>query len=74
MFLSCATASAATNVLEKSFWNAWDLYGAILDQFWGPGARAGMVFASFGILLALLVENAGSNSLPVSSTTKASAL
>jgi len=65
MFLSCATTAAATNVLGKSFWNVWDLYGAILDQFWGPAARAGMVFASFGMMLAVLVTNAGSNSLPV---------
>lgn len=65
MFLSCATTAAATNVLGKSFWNVWDLYGAILDQYWGPGARAGMVFASFGMMLAVLVTNAGSNSLPV---------
>ncbi|THX37031.1 hypothetical protein D6D10_06192 [Aureobasidium pullulans] len=65
MFISTATTAAATNVLGKSFWNVWDLYGAILDQYWSPGARAGMVFASFGMMLAVLVTNAGSNSLPV---------
>lgn len=65
MFLSCATTAAATSVLGQSFWNAWDLYGAILDQYWGPAARAGMIFASFGMMLAVLVTNAGSNSLPV---------
>ncbi|KAA8617879.1 FUI1 Cytosine uracil thiamine allantoin permease [Pyrenophora tritici-repentis] len=65
MFLSTATTAAATQVLGKSYWNVWDLYGAILDQYWTPGARAGMVFASFGMMLAVLVTNAGSNSLPV---------
>lgn len=65
MFLSCATTAAATDVLGQSYWNVWDLYGAILDQYWGPAARAGMVFASFGMMLAVLVTNAGSNALPV---------
>jgi NCS1 family nucleobase:cation symporter-1 len=65
MFLSTATTAAATQVLGKSYWNVWDLYTAILDQYWTPGARAGIVFASFGMMLAVLVTNAGSNSLPV---------
>ncbi|KAJ4288686.1 hypothetical protein N0V90_011923 [Kalmusia sp. IMI 367209] len=65
MFLGTATTAAATNVLGKSYWNVWDLYDAILDQYWGPGARVGMVFASFGMMLAVLITNAGSNSLPV---------
>lgn len=65
MFLSTATTAAATQVLGKSYWNVWDLYTAILDQYWSPAARAGMVFASFGMMLAVLVTNAGSNSLPV---------
>lgn len=65
MFLGTATTAAATNVLGKSYWNVWDLYDAILNQYWSPGARAGMVFASFGMMLAVLITNAGSNSLPV---------
>ncbi|KAI4956642.1 hypothetical protein J4E91_000855 [Alternaria rosae] len=65
MFLSTATTAAATQVLGKSYWNVWDLYDAILDQYWTAGARAGIVFASFGMMLAVLVTNAGSNSLPV---------
>lgn len=46
MFLSCATTSAAAGILGKSYWNVWDLYNAILTEYWGPGARAGMFFAS----------------------------
>lgn len=65
MFLGTATTSAATNVLGQSYWNVWDLYNAILDKYWNHGARAGMVFASFGMMLAILITNAGSNSLPV---------
>ncbi|KAK2015879.1 putative allantoin permease [Colletotrichum eremochloae] len=65
MFLSCATTSAASGVLGKSYWNVWDLYNAILTEYWGPGARAGMFFASAGMILAIIATNAGSNSLPV---------
>lgn len=65
MFPSTATTAAATQVLGKSYWDDWDLYTAILDQYWTPGARAGMVFAFFGMMLAVLVTHAGSNSLPV---------
>ncbi|TEA12185.1 Allantoin permease [Colletotrichum sidae] len=65
MFLSCATTSAAAGVLGESYWNVWDLYDAILTEFWGPGARAGIFFASAGMMLAIIATNAGSNSLPV---------
>lgn len=65
MFLSTATTAAATQVLGKSYWNVWDIYNAILDQYWTASARAGMVFSSFSMMLAVLVTNAGSNSLPV---------
>lgn len=65
MFLGTATTAAATGVLGKSYWNVWDLYDAILDQYWTHAARAGIVFASFGMMLAVLITNAGSNSLPV---------
>lgn len=65
MFLGTATTAAATGVLGKSYWNVWDLYDAILDEYWTPCARAGMVFASFGMMLVVLITNAGGNSLPV---------
>ena len=65
MFLSTATTSAATGVLGKSYWNVWDLYDAILTQYWSHTARAGIFFCSLGMLLAIVVTNAGSNSLPV---------
>ncbi|KAJ5008180.1 hypothetical protein K4K48_006357 [Colletotrichum sp. SAR 10_66] len=69
MFLSCATTSAAAGFLGKSYWNVWDLYNAILTEYWGPGARAGMFFASAGMILAIIATNAGSNSLPVGADT-----
>jgi NCS1 family nucleobase:cation symporter-1 len=47
MFLSCATTSATTSILGKSYWNVWDLYNAILTEYWSPAARAGIFFAAF---------------------------
>ncbi|KAL4948135.1 permease for cytosine/purines, uracil, thiamine, allantoin-domain-containing protein [Aspergillus filifer] len=65
MFVSCATTSATAQFLGKSFWNVWDLYDEILTQYWGAQARAGMFFASLGMVLAIIATNAGTNSLPV---------
>ncbi|KAK6062732.1 allantoin transport [Seiridium cupressi] len=65
MFVSCATTSASTGFLGKSYWNLWDLYDAILTEFWSPAARAGIFFVAFGMVLATIATNAGSNSLPV---------
>lgn len=69
MFVSCATTSAATSVLGKSYWNVWDLYNAILTEYWSASARAGIFFASLGMMLAVAATNAGSNSLPVGADT-----
>jgi NCS1 family nucleobase:cation symporter-1 len=65
MFVGCATTSAAASFLGKTYWNIWDLYTAILTTFWSPAARAGIFFVSVGMMLSVLVTNAGSNSLPV---------
>ncbi|KAL3431355.1 permease for cytosine/purines, uracil, thiamine, allantoin-domain-containing protein [Aspergillus tetrazonus] len=65
MFVSCATTSATTQFLGQSFWNVWDLYNEILNQYWGAQARAGMFFAGLGMVLAIIATNAGTNSLPV---------
>ncbi|KAJ5236955.1 hypothetical protein N7489_007046 [Penicillium chrysogenum] len=64
MFLSAATTSATQGFLGTSYWNVWDLYNAILTTYWGPGARAGVLFACFGMVLAILASNAGTNALP----------
>lgn len=65
MFVSCTTTSASSGFLGKSYWNVWDLYDAILTQYWSPGARAGIFFVGLGMVLAQIATNAGSNSLPV---------
>lgn len=65
MFIGCATTSAAAAFLGTTYWNVWDLYTNILINYWSPAARAGMFFASTGLMIAVLVTNAGSNSLPV---------
>jgi NCS1 family nucleobase:cation symporter-1 len=64
MFLSTATTSAATGVLGKSYWNVWDLYNAILTQYWSHGARAGVFFCSLGMLLAIVGESHLPNTCP----------
>ncbi|KAJ5550224.1 hypothetical protein N7535_001838 [Penicillium sp. DV-2018c] len=64
MFLSAATTSATQGFLGTSYWNVWDLYSAILSTYWGPGARAGVLFACLGMVLAILASNAGTNALP----------
>ncbi|CAL5871875.1 uncharacterized protein PFLUO_LOCUS6129 [Penicillium psychrofluorescens] len=64
MFLSAGTTSAAKGFLGTSYWNVWDLYDAILTTYWGAGARAGIFFACFGMILAIMATNAGTNSLP----------
>jgi NCS1 family nucleobase:cation symporter-1 len=54
MFVSCVTTSATTQFLGRSFWNVWDLYDAILTQYWGAQARAGMFFAGLVCFFLLL--------------------
>ena len=65
IFIGACTTSASKQILGKAYWNIWDLYTAILDQHWNSPARAGIAFASLGVMLAILVTNAGANSLPV---------
>ncbi|KAK8076585.1 hypothetical protein PG994_003857 [Apiospora phragmitis] len=65
MFVSCATTSATTGILGTSYWNVWDLYDALLTAYWSPAARTAIFFAAFGMVLATIATNAGSNSLPV---------
>lgn len=64
-FLGCATTSAAKVFLGKTFWNPWDLYDALLDYHWTASMRTAMVFSSFGMILALVIVNIGTNCLPV---------
>ncbi|CAK7210397.1 hypothetical protein SBRCBS47491_000770 [Sporothrix bragantina] len=65
MFVSCATTSAGVGLFGTAYWNIWDLYNAILTTYWGSAARAGVAFASLGMMLAVVATNIGSNSLPV---------
>lgn len=64
-FMGCGTTSAAKVFLGESFWNPWDLYGALLDLNWSASMRTGIFFASFGMIIALIVVNLGTNCLPV---------
>lgn len=64
-FLGAGTTSAAATFLGKTFWNPWDLYGALLNQTWTASMRTGMFFASLSLIFALVVVNLGTNCLPV---------
>lgn len=60
----CATlgifaTSAIRSVWGKTYWNPWDLCGAILDRYWSAGARTGIVFVSMGFLLSIFASNLG---------------
>ncbi|KAG0682721.1 hypothetical protein C6P40_003446 [Pichia californica] len=68
-FLGCGTTSAAKVFLGKTFWNPWDLYDALLDYHWTAGMRTAMVFSCFGMILALVIVNIGTNCLPVGADT-----
>lgn len=68
-FLGCGTTSAAKVFLGKTFWNPWDLYDSLLDYHWTAGMRTAMVFSCFGMILALVIVNIGTNCLPVGADT-----
>lgn len=68
-FLGCGTTSAAKVFLGQTFWNPWDLYDSLLDYHWTAGMRTAMVFACFGMILALVIVNIGTNCLPVGADT-----
>ncbi|RDW86071.1 uncharacterized protein DSM5745_02713 [Aspergillus mulundensis] len=49
----------------EAYWNLWDFYSSILDNYWSPGART-LVFLAAGIqAFATFVTNLTSNSIPV---------
>lgn len=34
--------------LDQAYWNLWDFYSSVLDNYWSPGART-LVFLAAGI-------------------------
>lgn len=63
-FFGIGATAATQGKFGQAYWNQWDLLNAILDRFWGPGARAGCFFASFGFTLSILGVNIGCNAIP----------
>ncbi|KAK2746747.1 hypothetical protein FQN55_005474 [Onygenales sp. PD_40] len=66
-FLGCGATSSAMGIFGEAYWNQWDLLTAILDNMWGPAARAGCFFASVGFGLSVLGTNIGANTMPFGS-------
>ncbi|KAK8136595.1 uracil permease [Apiospora sp. TS-2023a] len=64
LFLGLASTAVLTPTLGKAYWNLWDLLDAILDHYWGPAARGGVLLVSLSFLLAVIATNFGSNSIP----------
>lgn len=63
-FFGIGATAAVQGKFGEAYWNQWDLLNAILDRFWGPGARAGCFFAALGFTLSVLGVNIGCNSIP----------
>ncbi|EPE04415.1 allantoin transport [Ophiostoma piceae UAMH 11346] len=63
-FFGIGSTAAVQGRFGQAYWNQWDLLNAILDRFWGPGARAGCFFASVGFSLSVLGVNIGCNAIP----------
>ncbi len=63
-FFGIGATAAVQGKFGQAYWNQWDLLNAILDRFWGPGARAGCFFASVGFSLSVLGVNVGCNAIP----------
>lgn len=63
-FFGIGATAAVQGKFGQAYWNQWDLLNAILDRFWGPAARAGCFFASFGMALSVLGVNVGCNAIP----------
>ena len=60
----CATlgifaTSAIRSAWGKTYWNPWDLCGAILDHHWTAGARTGIALVSLGFILSISASNLG---------------
>ncbi|CAK7207552.1 hypothetical protein SEUCBS139899_010362 [Sporothrix eucalyptigena] len=63
-FFGIGATAAVQAKFGEAYWNQWDLLNAVLDRFWGPGARAGVFFASVGFSLSVLGVNIGCNAIP----------
>jgi NCS1 family nucleobase:cation symporter-1 len=66
-FLGMASTTSIQARWGVAYWNVWDLFEAILDHYFGAGARAGVFFAALAFYLGVFATNFGSNSIPFGS-------
>ncbi|KAL4907001.1 hypothetical protein BDW74DRAFT_131196 [Aspergillus multicolor] len=63
--LGMVITAAGYKQFGEAYWNLWDFYSSILDNYWSPGTRT-LVFLAAGIqAFATFVTNLTSNSIPV---------
>ncbi|KAF9875176.1 allantoin transport [Colletotrichum karsti] len=66
-FLGMVITAAGYKQFGEAYWNLWDFYSSVLDNYWGPEART-LIFLAAGIqAFATFATNLSSNSIPVGS-------
>ena len=65
IFMGIASTSAGKSLWGTAYWNMWDLFGAILTNYWSAGTRCAVFLACFVQIMAVLATNLASNCLPV---------
>jgi NCS1 family nucleobase:cation symporter-1 len=61
----CGAFNTDSLTLPQAYWNLWDFYSSVLDNYWSPGTRT-IVFLGAGIqAFATFATNISSNSIPV---------
>ncbi|OKL62315.1 hypothetical protein UA08_03031 [Talaromyces atroroseus] len=65
VIIGMVVTAAGYKQFGEAYWNLWDFYSSILDNYWTPGART-LVFLGAGIqAFATFATNFSSNSIPV---------
>ncbi|KAK6403436.1 hypothetical protein LTR95_018960 [Oleoguttula sp. CCFEE 5521] len=59
------TTAAGAKHFGVANWNLWDLYGLVLDEFWGPGTRTLIFLGAIIQCFATIVTNVSSNAIPI---------
>ncbi|KAJ0419441.1 permease for cytosine/purines, uracil, thiamine, allantoin-domain-containing protein [Aspergillus carlsbadensis] len=65
VMLGMVITAAGYKQFGEAYWNLWDFYSSILNNYWGPGTRTLVFFAAGIQAFATFVTNLTSNSIPV---------
>ncbi|KAF7125404.1 hypothetical protein CNMCM5793_001582 [Aspergillus hiratsukae] len=65
VFFGMIITAAGYKQFGKAYWNMWDFYSSVLDNYWSPGARTAVFLAAGIQAFATFVTNITSNSIPV---------